>query len=167
MQTGKTDTKVRPIPEGYHSITPFIIVKGAAQLLDFLRDAFGAVEIARVPNPDGTLGHAETRIGNSVVMMFDAKEDWPDTPSFLRLYVENCDDTYQQALKAGAVSVTEPTNMPWGDRICRVTDPFGNLWWIMTRIEELSPEEIEKRFGEKEYIKAMEYVQGAQFFSIQ
>ena len=159
-----TSTKVQPVPEGYHSVTPFIIVRGAAQLLDFLRDAFGAVEIARVRSEDGTLGHAETKIGDSVVMMFDSKADWPETPAFLRLYVEDCDATYQQALKANATSVTEPTNMPWGDRVCRVRDPLGNLWWIMARIENISAEEIEKRWGEKKYIDAMQYVQSAQFF---
>jgi PhnB protein len=97
MQPEKTGTlgKVRPIPEGYHTVTPFIIVKGAAKLLDFLRDAFGAIEMARVPNEDGTLGHAETRIGDSVVMMFDSKKGWPETPAFLRLYVEDCDATYK------------------------------------------------------------------------
>ena len=159
-----TSNKVRPVPEGYHSVTPFIIVRGAAQLLDFVRDAFGAMEIARVRSEDGTLGHAETKIGDSVVMMFDSKADWPETPAFLRLYVEDCDATYQQALKANATSVTEPTNMPWGDRVCRVRDPLGNLWWIMARIENISAEEIEKRWGEKKYIDAMEYVQSAQFF---
>src|SRR5688572_19356272 len=159
-----TSNKVRPVPEGYHSVTPFIIVRGAAQLLDFLRDAFGAVEIARVRSEDGTLGHAETKIGDSVVMMFDSKADWPETPAFLRLYVEDCDATYQQALKANATSVTEPTNMPWGDRVCRVRDPLGNLCWIMARLENISAEEIEKRWGEKKYIDAMEYVQSAQFF---
>jgi len=159
-----TSNKVRPVPEGYHSVTPFIIVRGAAQLLDFVRDAFGAMEIARVRSEDGTLGHAETKIGDSVVMMFDSKADWPETPAFLRLYVEDCDATYQQALKANATSVTKPTNMPWGDRVCRVRDPLGNLWWIMARIENISAEEIEKRWGEKKYIDAMEYVQSAQFF---
>jgi PhnB protein len=113
---------------------------------------------------DGGIGHAEVRIGDSVVMMFDAKADWPETPAFLRFYVEDCDAVYQQALKAGAISVTKPTNMPWGDRVCRVGDPFGNLWWIMTRIEDVSPEEEEKRYGQKEYMDAMQYVQSAEFF---
>lgn len=156
--------KVRPVPEGYHTVTPFIIVKGAAQLLDFTREAFGAKELARVPSEDGTLGHAETKIGDAVVMMFDSKPGWPDTPSFLRLYVDDCEATYQQALKANATSVTEPTDMPWGDRVCRVKDPLGNLWWIMTRMENVSQEEIEKRYAQQEFIDAMQYVQGAQFF---
>jgi uncharacterized glyoxalase superfamily protein PhnB len=156
--------EVRPIPEGYHSITPFISVKGAAQLLDFLREAFGAEEIARVELEDGTIGHAETTIGDSIVMLFDAKDGWPWTPSFLRLYVDDGDAVFAQALKAGASAITEMTNMPWGDRVGRVRDPLGNLWWIMTRIENVDEEEMGRRYGEPEYIAAMEYVQGAEFF---
>jgi PhnB protein len=156
--------RARPIPEGYYTVTPFVASRNSAELLDFMKEAFGAREIGRVYVDDGAIGHAETRIGDSVVMMFDAKEEWPDTPAFLRLYVEDCDATYQQAMDSGATPVTRPTNMPWGDRCCRVRDPLGNLWWIMTRIEDVSPEEMEKRWGQKEYIDAMEYVQGAQFF---
>jgi PhnB protein len=159
-----TPQKVRPIPEGYYTVTPFVITRDSAKLLDFVKEAFGAQELGRVYSEDGSIGHAETRIGDSVVMMFDARKGWPDTPSFLRLYVEDCDATYQNALDTGATSVTRPTNAPWGDRVCRVRDPLGNLWWIHTRSEDLSPEEMEKRWGQKEYIDAMEYLQGAQFF---
>jgi len=162
-ETGRPNN-VRPIPEGYHTVTPFVLVRGAARFIDFLKEAFGAEETTRVYGEDGTIGHAETRIGDSVVMMFDAKKEWPDTPAFLRLYVDDCDATYRQALDAGAVSVTKPTNMPWGDRACRVRDPFGNLWWIMTRIEDVSAEEQGKRWENKEFIDAMQYVQSAQFF---
>src|SRR5688572_7887626 len=88
-----TAEEVHPVPDGYHSVTPFVIVKGAAKLLDFCKEAFGAEEMGRMANEDGTLSHAQTRIGDSVVMMFDGKKEWPDTPAFLRLYVENCDDT--------------------------------------------------------------------------
>lgn len=153
-----------PVPEGYHAVTPFINVKGAAQLLDFTREAFGAEEIARVESEDGSIGHAETRIGDSVVMMFDSKPEWPWTPSFLRLYVGDCDAVYEQALNAGGTSVTRPTDMPWGDRVARVRDPSDNLWWIMTRIENVDEAEMERRFGEKQYIDAMAYVESAEFF---
>jgi uncharacterized glyoxalase superfamily protein PhnB len=155
---------VRPVPEGYYTVTPFIVVKGAAQFLDFLSEAFGAQELGRVHQEDGSISHAETRIGDSVVMMFDSKEKWPETPSFLRLYVEDGDAVYRQALKAGATSVTEMTNMPWGDRVGRVRDPLGNLWWIMTRIENVAEEEMARRAGEKKYIEAMQYVENAEFF---
>jgi PhnB protein len=155
---------VRPIPEGYHTVTPWIISRDSAQLIDFLTAAFGAEEIARVVGEDGSIGHAEVRIGDSVVMMFDAKPHWPDTPAFLRLYVADGDAVFQRALRAGATQVTEMTHLFWGDRVGRVRDPFGNLWWIQTRIEDVSPEEMERRATEKEWVDAMDYVQGAYFF---
>lgn len=165
METKQVESSTKGVPAGYHTVTPFVIVKGAAKFLDFLKDAFGATELGRVPDSDGKLGHAECKIGDSVIMTFDSKDNWPPTPAFLRLYVKDCEATYRQAIEAGAISVTKPTEMPWGDRGSRVADPFGNLWWIMTREEDLTPEEIEKRYGEEKYIKAMEYVQNAEFFN--
>ena len=159
-----SQNKVSPVPPGYHTVTPFVIVKGAAQFIDFMKEAFGAMEMTRVADENGAIGHAEVRIGDSVVMLFDSKEDWPKTPAFLRLYIEDVDAFYDRALKAGGTSVTRPTNMPWGDRSCRVRDPFDNLWWIMTRMEDVSPEEEEKRWGQKEYIDAMQYMESAIFF---
>jgi PhnB protein len=156
--------KVSPVPAGYHTVTPFVIVKGAVKFIDFMKEAFEAVEMTRVADESGAIGHAEVRIGDSVVMLFDSKKGWPETPAFLRLYIEDVDAWYQRALKAGATSVTKPTNMPWGDRGCRVRDPFGNLWWIMSHIEDVSPEEEEKRWGQKEYIEAIQYVESAEFF---
>lgn len=155
---------VKPVPDGYTTVTPFVIVKGAAKFLDFMKDAFDAQELARMTNEDGTIGHAETKICDSIVMAFDAKPGWPDTPAFLRLYVKDCDATYQQALNAGATSVTEPVNLAWGDRVCRVRDPFGNIWWIMTRQEDVSEKEMEERMQQQEYIDAMKYVESAAFF---
>lgn len=102
-------------PEGRHTVTPFAIVRDSPKFLDFLADTFGAEEIARVVGEDGTVGHAETQIGDSVVMMFDAKPDWPDTPALLRLYVDDCGATITRAIGAGATMVTEPGTMPWGD----------------------------------------------------
>jgi PhnB protein len=168
MSTKRKSTQrskeVSPVPAGYHTVTPFVIVKGAAGFIDFMKEAFGAVEMTRVADESGAIGHAEVRIGDSVVMLFDSKEGWPETPAFLRLYIEDVDAWYQRALKAKATSITKPTNMPWGDRGCRVRDPFGNLWWIMSHIEDVSPEEEEKRWGQKEYIEAIQYVESAEFF---
>src|SRR5688572_24647208 len=152
-----------PIPEGYTTVTPFVIVKGAAEFIDFTKKAFDAEEITRV-GEDGAIGHAEVRIGDAIVMLFDSKKHWPATPAFLRLYVDDCDATYNQALKAGGESITRPTDVPWGDRIARVKDPLGNLWWIMTRMETLSEEEIGMRYGEQRYLDAMDYVQNSEFF---
>jgi PhnB protein len=151
--------KVRAIPEGYGTVTPWIIVRGAAQLLDFLKDAFGAQEIARMENPDGKIGHAETRIGDSVVMLFDAGDDWQPTPAFFRLYVKDADAMHDQAIRAGAVSVTPVTLLAFGDKVGRVRDPFGNIWWIQQRVEELSFEEMEKRSQQPQYAEAMRQVE--------
>ena len=156
---GGSGAEIRPVPEGYHTVTPWIISRDTARLLDFVREAFGAEEIARVHNEDGTIGHAEFRIGDSIVMAFDAKEEWPDTPSFLRLYAEDGDAAYWRALEAGATSVTEMTDLFFGDRVGRVRDPQGNLWWIQARLEDLDPQEMEKRAAQKEYLDAMQRVQ--------
>jgi PhnB protein len=138
-----------------------VISRDTARLLDFVRDAFGAVETARVENDDGTIGHAEVRIGDSVVMMFDAKPEWRDTPAFLRLYVEDGDAVYRRALDAGASSVSRVTELFWGDRVGRVRDPLGNVWWIQSRVADLEPEEMERRAAQPEFIEAMRYVQDA------
>jgi PhnB protein len=157
--SAEADDVIRPVPEGYRAVTSWIISRDTARLLDFVKEVFGAEVIARVPNEDGTIGHAEFRIGDSIVMAFDAKEGWPDTPGFFRLYVEDGDAVYRRALEAGAVSVTEMTDLFFGDRVGRVRDPQGNVWWIQARVEEVDPEELEKRAGEKEYVDAMRYVQ--------
>ena len=151
-------------PEGRHTVTPFVIVRDSAKFLEFLAEAFGAEEIARVVGEDGTIGHAETQMGDSVVMMFDAKPEWPDTPAFLRIYVDDCDATTQQAIGAGATMVTEPGTMPWGDRVSRVRDPFGNLWWVMTRVEDLTEDEIAERWAQPEYAEALARAESAEFF---
>ena len=153
------DAGILPVPEGYRAVTPWIVSRDTAGLLDFVKEAFGAEEIARIPNEDGTIGHAEFRIGDSIVMAFDAREGWPDTPGFFRLYVEDGDAVYRRALEAGAVSVTEMTHLFFGDRVGRVRDPQGNVWWIQTRVEEVDAVEMEKRAGEEGYVDAMLYVQ--------
>jgi uncharacterized glyoxalase superfamily protein PhnB len=122
-----------------------------------MKQAFGAQELSRVSLADGTIGHAEAKIGDSIVGAFDKREGWPDTPCFLRLYVEDADDVYQKALSAGAISVTEMTSLVWGDRGGRVRDPLGNIWWIQTRVEQVDQEEIAKRVTEKQSRDALQY----------
>ena len=155
----KNATSTQTSPEGYSAVTPWIIARGVPKLIDYLRAAFDAEEIARIVNPDGLVGHAEVRIGDSVVMMFDARPDWPDTSSFIRLYVEDSDAVFKQAIKAGGTEVTPMTSLAFGDRVGRIRDPLGNLWWIQTRVEELDFKEMEKRAGEKQYADAMQAVQ--------
>jgi PhnB protein len=135
---------VKAIPDGYHSVTPTLIVKGAGKLIDFVKQAFGAEEAFRMPAPSGEIMHAEVRIGDSVIMLNDAMRQSPITSS-LFLYVTDVDRVYQQALKAGATSLVEPANMFWGDRMAQVQDTFGNQWAIATHVEDVPPQEIEKR----------------------
>ena len=151
------------IPAGYGTVTPFVIVKGAAQFIDFTKRAFDAEELARL-GEDGAIGHAEVKIGDSIVMLFDSKPDWPWTPAFLRLYVPDTDAAFEKALAAGASPVTRPGDLPWGDRGSRVRDPFGNLWWIMTRMEELSEEEQGRRWSDPHYLAALEEHESSGFF---
>ena len=135
---------VKPIPEGYHSVTPYLMVENAAKLIDFLKEAFGAVETERVARPDGGVMHAEVRIGDSPVMLGEPMGR-PATPAGLYLFVEDVDATYARALAAGASSVMEPANQFYGDRCGGVTDPAGNTWWIATRVENLTKDELAKR----------------------
>ncbi|TDC99097.1 VOC family protein [Nonomuraea deserti] len=155
---------VSAIPEGYTSVTPWIIGHDTAGLIDWLKAAFDAVELGRMADAEGRIGHAEVRIGDAVVMMFDAAPDWPPTPAFLRLYVPDADAVHRRAVEAGGTSVTEVTHLFFGDRAGRVRDPFGNLYWIHTHIEDVSEEELERRLADPEFTKAMEYVQSADFF---
>jgi PhnB protein len=136
---------VKPIPEGYHSVTPYLIVKGANELLDFVKQGFGAEQRFRMDRPDGSVGHAEVTIGDSVVMLAEASEQWPVMPGSIHLYVEDCDDAYRRAIEAGAMSLQEPENQFYGDRSGGVRDPFGNVWWIVTHVEDVPEDELARR----------------------
>jgi PhnB protein len=152
---------VSPIPEGYTTVTPWIISRDTAGLLDFVRQSFDAVELARVLREDGTIGHAEFRIGDAIVMGFDAMPDWPETPAFMRLYVEDADETFRRAVAAGATPVTEVTHLFWGDRIGRVRDPIGNVWWIQSQVETVDDAEMARRLADPEWAARMDYVQNS------
>jgi uncharacterized glyoxalase superfamily protein PhnB len=152
------------IPEGYTTVTPWIISPDTARLIDYVTAAFGAEELFRLTGENGAIEHAEARIGDAIVMMFDSRPDWPPTPAFLRLFVDDADAVHRRAVAAGGTSVTEVTHLHFGDRVGRVRDPLGNLWWIHTRIEDVSAEEMERRLTDPVFTKAMEYVQGAEFF---
>jgi PhnB protein len=145
------NTNVKPIPDGYHSLTPFLMVKGAANNIDFLKNAFGAIERSIHKTPDGTIMHAELIIGDSIIMMSEATEKYPAMPSALYLYVEDVDSVYHKAIQAGATSLREPTDEFYGDRSSGIKDPGGNQWWIATHMEDVSPEEMKRR--EEEFMK--------------
>ena len=136
---------VKPIPEGYHTITPVLMVNDASKLIDFLKDAFGALDKERFTDPNGKIVHAEVTLGDSIVQLSDAIGDWKPVQVPLLLYVTDTDSTYRRALKAGATSLREPMDAFYGDRTAGVKDSFGNSWWIATHQEDVSREELDKR----------------------
>lgn len=145
--------QVKPIPEGYHSITPYLIVDGAAAAIEFYKKAFGATELLRIAGPGGKIGHAEVRIGDSPVMLADEHPEMgakaPRTiggsPVSLVLYVENVDAFVEQAVAAGAKPTRPVEDKFYGDRGGSIEDPYGHVWHVMTHIENVSPEEMQKR----------------------
>ncbi|MDD2058119.1 VOC family protein [Pseudomonas sp. GD03860] len=145
---------VKPIPEGQHSITPYLGIKDAAKAIDFYKAAFGAVEMFRLDGPDGRVGHAELKIGDSSIMLADPCDQAGGLTSSqslggaaigLHLYVEDVDARYAQAIKAGATQVSAVQDQFYGDRSGTLKDPFGNLWFVSTHKEDLSVEEIRAR----------------------
>ena len=145
--------KVRAIPEGYHAITPYLVVKGAARAIDFYKKVFGAREKFRMDGPGGTVAHAEIEIGDSVVMLADENPQHGalspstvgGTPISIMLYVEDVDRTAETLTKAGAKTLRPVQDMFYGDRSGGFEDPFGHRWHVSTHIEDVSPEEIERR----------------------
>ena len=139
--------KVKAIPKGYRTVTPYLRVQGAARLMEFLTKAFNAKEVYKHEGPGGTIGHAEMKVGNSMVMLGEATEQQQPLQMSLYLYVRNCDRFYKKALKAGATSLREPADQFYGDRSGGVRDIWGNEWWLGTHIEDVSPEEIQRRLA--------------------
>lgn len=139
---------VKPIPDGYHTVTPYLIVEDADRLIGFLEGAFGARALGRWPDPEGRVVHAEVQIGDSRVMLGESNQELPPMQAVLHLYVEDVDATYRQAVAAGGRSIREPQDMFYGDRSGGVADPFGNQWWIATHVEDVSGEEIARRQAE-------------------
>lgn len=137
--------KVKPIPQGYHSVTPYLSVQGVPKLITFLKQAFGAEERERMTTPDGRVSHAEMKIGDSIVMMGEPTGESKPMPSMIYLYLEDTDAAYKRALAAGATSLRAPTDMFYGDRNAAVTDSVGNQWWIATHMEDVPPEEMQRR----------------------
>jgi PhnB protein len=149
------ETKVKSIPDGYHTATPYLIIKGAAQAIDFYVRAFGAKELMRLPGPGGKVMHAEIKIGDSPIMLADEFPEMdalsPQTiggcPMSLMLYVENVDALSRQAVAAGAKEVRPVQNQFYGDRSGTFADPFGYRWTLATHVEDVSPEEIGRRMA--------------------
>jgi len=139
---------VNPIPEGYHTVTPYLTVADAAAQIDFLKRAFGAKETFRHADDKGNVSHAEVRVGTSMIMIGQARGQWTPRPAILYLYVEDVDAVYKRAVEAGGKPVQAPADQAYGDRSGGVEDSQGNQWWIGTHIEDVSPEEIQRRYSE-------------------
>jgi PhnB protein len=146
-------TKVNPIPAGYHSVTPYLSIKGAAAAIDYYKEAFGATELFRMAGPDGKIGHAEIKIGNSPIMLAD---EYPEiefvspqtlggSPVGLMIYVEDVDSMFQRAISKGAKEIKPLQDQFYGDRSGTLKDPFGHVWTVATHVEDVAPEEMEKR----------------------
>ena len=145
--------KVNPIPDGYHTVTPYLIMRNASRAIDFYKEAFGAKELFRMPAPGDRIGHAELQIGTSRVMLADEHPEMgivgPETrggaTQSLMLYVEDVDTVFDRAVKAGAKVDRPVANQFYGDRLGGLTDPFGHVWHIATHKEDVSPDEMERR----------------------
>ncbi len=142
---------VKPIPDGYTAVTPYLVVENAGDLLDFLAQAFGAVERTRLDMPGGGIGHAEAEIDGAVIMLSDAAPpDFPAASTKLHLYVADVDGAYAQAVSAGATSVAEPADQFYGDRAARIIDPCGNHWTIASHVEDVDMDEVRRRIAAME-----------------
>ena len=150
MTATQDQKSVQPIPEGMPTLTPHLVCAGAAAAIDFYRDAFGAIEMARIPGPDGTLMHAMVRIGDSPLMLVDAMPQWgllgPDalkgSPVTIHMYVTDVDATVERAVAAGAKVVMPVADQFWGDRYGKLEDPFGHQWSVATHVRDLSADEM-------------------------
>ena len=145
---------VAPIPAGYHSVTPYLIVKDAVKALDFYKRAFGATELLRLDNPDGTIAHGEFKIGDSPVMFAEAMEGYRDpkaiggSPVSFMIYVPDVDRVFARAIAAGATEQRPVADQFYGDRTGTLVDPFGHVWSIATHVEDVSPEEMDRRMAD-------------------
>lgn len=147
-------------PSGKSTVTPYIAAKGADRFLEFVEQTFEVRTSGRFPNQDGTVGHAEITVGESVLMTFDAAPDWPDTPSLLSVYVDDVERTYQRALDAGATVVTELMYSGiTGDRGGRVKDPVGNIWWLQTHVEDVDESKARELFADPGELATMRIAQ--------
>ncbi len=134
-----------PIPDGYHTVTPYLVVKGVTDLIGFIKEVFDGELIRIEPRPDGSIQHARVRVGDSPIMMGEPVGDMTPMPATLYVYVDDPDATYERALKAGAISVREPADQFYGDRNAGVQDASGNQWWMAVHKEDVSPEELARR----------------------
>lgn len=140
-------SKVSPIPAEYGSLTPYLVIPKCAEAIEFYKKVFDATETTRMPMPDGSIGHAELKIGDSILMLASGGAEWPATSSLTCLYVEDCDAVFTRAVAAGAKVLEPVSDKFYGDRAGSIQDPYGQRWSIMTHKEDLSPEEMQARMA--------------------
>jgi uncharacterized glyoxalase superfamily protein PhnB len=137
--------KTKPIPDGFHTVTPYLMVERAGAFLEFLERAFGATVTERVLGPQGNVAHAQVKIGDSMVMVGEANANWKAQPASLYLYLEKVDEAHQRAVQEGATSLMEPSDQFYGDRNGGVKDGWGITWWLATHLEDVPQDELQRR----------------------
>jgi PhnB protein len=139
---------VKPIPDGYGTVTPYLTVDDPAPVIEFLKNVLDAKEIFAMRDDKGNIGHAEVKVGSSILMLGKARDEWKSRPGNFYVYVEDCDAIYEKALAAGAISLSKPETQFYGDRHGGVTDSQGNNWWVATHVEDISPDDMKRRAEE-------------------
>ncbi|UFU07884.1 VOC family protein [Ruania halotolerans] len=152
-------TQQSPTPAGYTSVAPWIVTDDTGAFLDFVTQAFGGQEIARVATEDGSIGHGEIRVGDTVLLAFDRRTEWPVMPTLLRIFVHDADETFARSTAAGASVITELANSAFGQRVGRIKDPFGNIWWITSHVEDVPEDVMWQRLQEPAYTEQMRVAQ--------
>lgn len=154
---------IEMVPAGYTTVTPWIISRSTEKMIAFLEAVFNAVEIpnSKITDGNGAVIHVVVKIGDALIMLFDAKEGWGPTPAYLNFYVSDVEKAHSIALERGAVSVTDITTLWFGERVCRILDPFGNLFWINERVEELdfTDPQVSKKAATSEAVSGIQYIQ--------
>ncbi|MFI2363770.1 VOC family protein [Promicromonospora sp. NPDC019610] len=155
-QTSSTPTGA---PTGYTSVAPWVVTDDTGAFLDFVAQAFEGEELARVATEDGSIGHGEIRVGDTVVLAFDRRPEWPAMPSLLRVFVPDADAAFGRAVTAGAAVVTALDDNAFGQRGGRVRDPFGNIWWVVSHVEDVPEDVMWQRLQDPVYAEGMRVAQ--------
>ena len=148
MENASKNKSVRAVPEGYQTVTPYLVVENAQGLIDFIKNAFDGKETFNFKRDDNKIMHATVSIGGSIVMISDTMEGMPAQTSMLYLYLEDADSVFRKAVQANATSVREPVTEFYGDRASAVKDQWGNMWWMATHVEDVDQQELERRAAE-------------------
>ncbi|MEU8242811.1 VOC family protein [Actinoplanes missouriensis] len=146
-------------PQGYTTVAPWVVTDDTGAFLDFVTEVFAGDELARVRTEDGLIGHGEIRVGDTVVLAFDRRPEWPETPSLLRVFVPDADAVFARATAAGARVVTAIADDAFGNRGGRIRDPFGTIWWVVSHLEDVAEDEMWRRLAEPAYADGMRIAQ--------